>query len=173
MKYGLEWDDTMGPCGVFFGLRQIQDIFDICHDMEKLCPDAWLISYSDPMAMIGWAINDYTHIKNIGICPNQHGLAVELARYASVPFDEISYWLAGITHFSWYIEFKWKGKDAYPRLREKFKGDVCSWPDAGSRYDPVLGHQVGFDLVAVEIFKKFGYFTNGTSGDLAKYVHTL
>ena len=44
LKYGLEWDDTMGPCGVFFGLRQIQDTFDICHDMEELCPDAWLIA---------------------------------------------------------------------------------------------------------------------------------
>ena len=71
MKRGLEiQSDAMGVGGVFSGLRHIPDILDICHNMEEVCPDAWLLNYSNPMAMICWAINDYSKIKNVGLCPN-------------------------------------------------------------------------------------------------------
>jgi len=63
-------------------------------------PDAWLLNYSNPQAMICWAMNDYTKIKNVGLCPNQRNLAEDLARNAGVPFNEVSYWLAGINHFA-------------------------------------------------------------------------
>jgi len=82
-KYGINQAvaDTLGPGGVFYGLRHIPVILDICHDMEKLCPDALLLNYTNPMAMICWAVNDYTHIKNVGLCHSVQGTSAELSRY--------------------------------------------------------------------------------------------
>ena len=165
LKYGLEASpDQLGTGGVFGALRQIPAVLDICHDMEKLCPDAWLLNYSNPMAMICWAINDYSHIKNIGLCPNAHGGADRLAKYAGAPLEEVSYWAAGINHFTWYLEFRVRGDDAYPLLREKFKDpDVYLQPD-------YFGKGVEVDRVEVEMLKNFGYFTSGSQAHLSMYL---
>jgi len=163
-KYGIKQavGDTIGPGGVFYGLRHIPVLLDICHDMEDLCPDAWLINYTNPMAMICWAINDYTQIKNVGLCHSVQGTAAELARYLGAPINEISYWVAGINHMAWFLELKWRGRDAYPLLREKFKDpEVYSRPDA---------HWAGADIVRVEIFKAFGYFNTESSQHMSEYV---
>jgi len=163
-KYGVKQGigDTIGPGGIFYGLRHIPVILDICHDMEELCPEAWLINYTNPMAMLCWAINDYARIKNVGLCHSVQGTAAELARYVGVPFDDVSYWVAGINHMAWFLEFKWRGEDAYPLLREKFKDpNVYSGPDA---------HWAGADIVRVEIFKAFGYFNTESSQHMSEYV---
>lgn len=163
-KYGIKQGvgDTIGPGGVFYGLRHIPVLLDICHNMEDLCPDAWLINYTNPMAMICWAMNDYTRIKNVGLCHSVQGTAADLARYLGAPPDEISYWVAGINHMAWFLELKWRGKDAYPLLREKFKDPkVYSRPDA---------HWAGADIVRVEIFKAFGYFNTESSQHMSEYV---
>ena len=164
VKYGVNEaiGDTIGPSGVFYGLRNIPVILDICHDMEELCPDAWLINYSNPMAMTCWAINDYTHIRNVGLCHSVQGTSRELARYIGVPLAEISYWVAGINHMAWFLELKWHGEDAYPLLREKFKD-----PEIYSRSD---AHWAGADNVRVEIFKAFGYFNTESSRHMSEYV---
>jgi len=163
-KYGIRQGvgDTIGPGGVFYGLRHIPVLLDICHDMEDLCPDAWLINYTNPMAMICWAMNDYTRIKNVGLCHSVQGTAAELARYLGAPLDEISYWVAGINHMAWFLELKWRGRDAYPLLKEKFKDpEVYSRPNA---------HWAGADIVRVEIFKAFGYFNTESSQHMSEYV---
>jgi len=163
-KYGIRQGigDTIGPGGVFYGLRHIPVLLDICHDMEELCPDALLINYTNPMAMICWAMNDYTNVKNIGLCHSVQGTTAELARYLGAPLDDISYWVAGINHMAWFLELKWSGKDAYPLLREKFKDPgVYSKPDA---------HWAGADIVRVEIFKAFGYFNTESSQHMSEYV---
>src|SRR3989337_231031 len=79
------------------------------------------MNYSNPMAMICWAENDYFRIKNIGLCLSIQGTAGDLARYLGAPQEELSYWVAGINHMAWFLELKWRGKDAYPLLREKSK----------------------------------------------------
>jgi len=163
-KYGVKQGvgDTIGPGGVFYGLRHIPVLLDIGHDMEDLCPDAWLINYTNPMAMLCWAMNDYTHIKNVGLCHSVQGTAMELAKYLGAPFNEISYWVAGINHMAWFLELKWRGKDAYPLLRERFKDpNVYSKPNA---------HWAGADIVRVEIFKAFGYFNTESSQHMSEYV---
>ena len=162
-KYGVESSpDAMGTGGVFGGLRQVQAILDICRDMEKLCPHALLMNYCNPMAIICWAVNDYTRIKCVGLCPNPRNLAESLARYISAPMDEITYWVAGLNHFSWYLEFKWRGVDAYPLLREKFKDpDVYMKPD-------YFGKGVEVSITEVEMMKNFGYFTTG-GGHITMY----
>jgi len=163
-KYGVKQGigDTIGPGGVFYGLRHIPVLLDICRDMEELCPEAWLINYTNPMAMLCWAMNDYTHVKNVGLCHSVQGTAGELARYLGAPFEEISYWVAGINHMAWFLELKWRGRDAYPLLRERFRDpEVYSRPDA---------HWAGADIVRVEIFKAFGYFNTESSQHMSEYV---
>jgi alpha-galactosidase len=154
----------MGTGGVFGAVRQIPAILDICHDMEKLCPNALLINYSNPMAMICWAINDYSHIKAVGLCPNAHGGATRLANYAGAKYEVCSYWAAGINHFTWYLDFRVKGEDAYPLFRKKFQDPkVYMQPD-------YFGKGVTVDVVEVEMLKNFGYFTSGSQAHLSMYM---
>lgn len=163
-KYGIVQGvgDTIGPGGVFYGMRQIPVVLDICHDMEELCPDAWLLNYSNPMAMICWAVNRYTRIKNVGMCHSVQSSSSELARYLGAKLEDISYWVAGINHMAWFLELKWGGKDAYPVLRERFMdASLYSRPDA---------HWAGADIVRVEIFKAFGYFVTESSQHMSEYV---
>jgi alpha-galactosidase len=163
-KYGVVQGvgDTIGPGGVFYGLRHIPVILGLCRDMEELCPEAWLINYTNPMAMICWAINDYGRIRNVGLCHSVQGTATELAHYIGAPLDEVSYWVAGINHMAWFLELKWRGADAYPLLRKRFEDPhAYSGPDA---------HWAGADIVRAEVFKAFGYFNTESSQHMSEYV---
>ena len=159
-KYGVHHSvgDTVGPAGVFYGLRHIPLLLSISHDMEDHCPDALLMNYTNPMAMICWALNDYTRIKNIGLCHSVQGTAEQLASFLGVPIDEVSYWVAGINHMAWFLKLHWRGKDAYPLLAEKFKD-----PNVYSRSSRP-------DTVRVLIFKAFGYFNTESSRHMSEYV---
>jgi len=161
-KYGIYegHGHIVGPSGVFFGLRHTAVLLDICRDMEELCPDAWLLNYTNPMAILCWGMNDYTHIKNVGLCHSVQGTARELANYLGVPFDELSYWVAGINHMAWFLELKWRGEDAYPLLRQKL-------PEIYSRR---IAGDWKADIVRAEIFKAFGYFNTEASLHMSVYV---
>jgi alpha-galactosidase len=164
LKYGVDQGDMacIGSGGAFDSIRHVPPILQICHDMEELCPNALLLNYTNPMATITWSINDYTKIKSIGLCHSVYSTAKTLSKYIDKPFEEISYWVAGLNHFAWFLEFKWRGEDAYPLLREKFKDpSVYSGSDA---------HYAGADIVRAEMFKTFGYYVTESSGHCASYV---
>jgi len=156
LKYGVnqEVGDTLGPGGVFRGLRTIPVLLDICLDMEELCPDALLINYANPMAMNCWAMNKATKIKNVGLCHSVQGTAMQLASYIKVPYEDVSYWVAGINHQAFFLEYKYKGKDAYPLI----------WKALGKKevYDR--------DKVRFEMMKYLGYFITESSHHLGEYV---
>jgi alpha-galactosidase len=163
-KYGVDESagDTIGPLGVFFGLRNVPVILDICRDMAELCPQALLINYTNPLAIIGWSVSDYTKIKNVGICNGVAGTAGDLAKYMGIPQDELSYWIGGINHMAWFLDLRWQGRDVYPLLKEKFKDPaVYSGKDA---------HVFGADIVRAEVFKAFGYYCTETSPHLSEYL---
>ena len=164
LKHGVDQGvgDTLGPGGVFYGARHVPVILEICHDMEELCPDAWLLNYTNPMAIISWAVSDYTRIKNVGLCHSVQSTSAQLAKYMGVPYDEISYWVAGINHMAWFLELKWRGKDAYPLLREKLNNSAI--------YSGHEAHWAGADVVRAEIFKAFGYFVTESSVHMSEYV---
>jgi alpha-galactosidase len=164
VKYGVEDSpDTIGAGGVFYGLRHAQVILDICRDMEELCPKAWLFNYTNPMVINTWIANDYSRIKGVGLCHSVPNTAAQLAKYMGKPREEISYWVAGINHMSWFLELKWRGKDAYPLLREKFKDPAAySGKDADDWHVP--------DIVRAEIFKAFGYYVTESSMHMGTYV---
>jgi alpha-galactosidase len=164
MTYGVDESagDTIGPLGVFFGLRNVPVIIDICRDMAELCPKALFINYTNPLAIIGWAVSDYTRIKNVGICNGVQSTAADLAKYLGIPKDELSYWIGGINHMAWFLELKRHNQDVYPLLREKFEDPLI--------YSEQDAHVFGPDIVRAEVFKAFGYYCTETSPHLSEYL---
>jgi len=144
-------------------------LLDICEDMEELCPNALLINYSNPMAINCWAINKATNIKNVGLCHSVQGTARQIAAYIRVPYEEISYWVAGINHMAWFLEFRWKGKDAYPLLREVVENpgrwDMLDVQDEYKKAGIPLK-----DIVRFQVMKKFGYFVSESPFHMSEYV---
>src|SRR4029079_3549316 len=118
-KYGLRQTiaDTLGIGGIMRGLRTIPVILDICRDMEELCPDALLLNYVNPMAMLCWAVDRATSIKSVGLCHSVQVTAEHLADEIAVPIEEITYRAAGINHMAFYLTFERDGVDLYPEIR--------------------------------------------------------
>ncbi len=155
-KYGLRQTiaDTLGIGGIMRGLRTIPVIFDICRDMEELCPDALLLNYVNPMAMLCWAVDRATSIKSVGLCHSVQGTAEQLAEDIGVPIEEITYRSAGINHMAFYLTFERDGVDLYPEIRRV--------------YDE--GRQPNWNLVRYEVLKNFGYFVTESSEHFSEYV---
>jgi alpha-galactosidase len=119
-KYGIDINvgDTRGPSGIFRFLRTINPMMDVIHDMEKVCPNAVLLNYTNPMAMLVSAIQKQTFVSTTGLCHSVQGTAMMLAEWIGAPYEEIDYTCAGINHQAWYLEYKWKGQDAYPLIHK-------------------------------------------------------
>jgi alpha-galactosidase len=155
LKYGLDQciGDTLGPGGVFRALRSIPVMLDLAKDMEELCPDALILQYVNPMAMVGWALGT-TNVQFVGLC---HGVQTTLdliSGYVDIPKEEIDYLCAGINHMGWFLKLEHNGVDLYPTLRENFEKP---------------GYYVN-EKVRGEVFRHFGYFMTESTGHLAEYV---
>ena len=122
-KYGVDINqgDTRGPAGIFRALRTIPVMLDICRDIEALCPNAVVLNYTNPMAMLCRAMQGQSRVNVTGLCHSVQGTASMLAKWIGAPEEEITYLCAGINHQAWYLNFKWNGKDAYPMIREAVK----------------------------------------------------
>lgn len=156
LKYGIDQavGDTLGPGGVFRGLRTIPVLLDIMMDMEELCPDALFLNYANPMAINCWAINAASKIRNVGLCHSVQGTAEDIADYIGAPLEEVSYKCAGINHMCWFLEYRWRGRDVYPLLKEKYNDEKTY-----SR-----------DIVKFEVLRHFGYFVSESSYHMSEYV---
>jgi alpha-galactosidase len=119
-KYGIDTNigDTRGPSGIFRALRTIPVMLSIARDMERICPDATMLNYTNPMVMLCRAMQRETSIKLAGLCHSVQGTAEMLARWIGAPMSEITYTCAGINHMAWYLTYEWNGKDAYPLIRQ-------------------------------------------------------
>src|SRR5512140_1616689 len=119
-KYGVDINvgDTRGPSGIFRFLRTLPPMMDIVRDMEKYCPKAILLNYTNPMAMLCGAIQRQTFIPTTGLCHSVQGTAAMLADWIGAPHNEITYTCAGINHMAWYLDYKWNGQDAYPLINK-------------------------------------------------------
>lgn len=120
MKYGVDINvgDTRGVAGIFRALRTIPVMVDIAKDMEKYCPNALMLNYTNPMAMLCRAIDRETDILVTGLCHSVQGTSEMLAGWIGAPYDEITYTCAGINHTAWYVDFRWNGEDAYPLIHK-------------------------------------------------------
>jgi alpha-galactosidase len=119
-KYGVDTNigDTRGPSGIFRALRTIPVMLSIVKDMERYCPDAVMLNYTNPMAMLCRAMQRESFIRTTGLCHSVQGTAMMLARWIGAPMDEIAYTCVGINHLAWYTRYEWNGRDAYPLIRE-------------------------------------------------------
>jgi alpha-galactosidase len=155
-SYGVDQSvaDTVSPGGIFRTLRTAPVMLEICHDVKKMCPDALVLNYTNPMAMLCWILNEATGVRLLGLCHSVQGTSHQLASYIGKPYNEISYWVAGINHMAWFLRFYWKGKDAYPLLREAMEN-----PDIYAK-----------DKVRFDIFRHFDAFVTESSTHMSEYV---
>jgi alpha-galactosidase len=155
-KYGVDINvgDTRGPSGIFRFLRTLPDMMDIVRDMEKVCPDAVLLNYTNPMALLVSAIQKQTFIKVTGLCHSVQGTAVMLADWIGAPYDEIDYLCAGINHQAWYLNYRWNGKDAYPMIHKA----ITERPDVYNE-----------EQVRNEMYLALGYYVTESSGHNSEY----
>ena len=154
-KFGVDTNvgDTRSVSGVFRALRTIPVMLNICRDIERYCPDAILLNYTNPMAMLCRAMQRETSVKVSGLCHSVQGTAEMLARWIKAPMDEITYVCAGINHQSWYLQFARNGRDVYPELRQAVKKKKI--------YNE--------EIVRNEMFMHLGYYVTESSGHNSEY----
>ncbi len=119
-QYGLRGQtiaDTLGIGGIMRGLRTIPVLLDVCRDLEAVSPDALLLNYVNPMAMLCWAVAESSPIRTVGLCHSVQGTAKELA--TDLGLDAVDYHVAGINHMAFFLRLEHDGDDLYPRLRER------------------------------------------------------
>ncbi|OZB91241.1 alpha-galactosidase [Paenibacillus sp. XY044] len=154
-KYGVDINvgDTRGPSGIFRALRTIPVMLDICRDIERYCPQAVFLNYTNPMAMLCRAMQSETNVTVTGLCHSVQGTASMLARWIGAPKEEITYLCAGINHQAFYLDFRWNGQDAYPLIRE------------------AMNHQDIYneEQVRNEMFLHLDYYVTESSGHNSEY----
>ena len=156
-KYGLRQTigDTLGIGGIFRALRTIPVMFDFARDMEEVCPDAWFLNYTNPMAMLSGAMQRYTGIHTVGLCHSVQVCAPTLMKHAGMEYDEtVQYKIAGINHQAWLLEISRNGEDLYPEIKRR-----CA----------AITEKHG-DMVRLEIMKRFGYYVTESSEHSAEYM---
>ncbi len=154
-KYGVDINvgDTRGPAGIFRTLRTIPVMLDICRDIENYCPEAVVLNYTNPMAMLCRAMQGQSKVNVTGLCHSVQGTAKMLAKWIGAPMDEITYTCAGINHQAFYLEYKWNGKDAYPLIRKAIEKEEI--------YNE--------EIVRNEMFMHLDYYVTESSGHNSEY----
>jgi alpha-galactosidase len=155
-KYGVRQTigDTIGIGGIFRGLRAIPVLRSIGDDLAAVAPDAYLLNYSNPMAMLPWSVYAGSPFERVvGLCHSVRDTHRFLAGLVEVPVADIDFVTAGFNHQAFVLKFEHEGRDLYPRLREAIAAD----PELQRR-------------VRVEIFRNFGYFPTESSEHNAEYV---
>ena len=154
-KYGVNINvgDTRGPAGIFRALRTIPVMLDICKDIERYCPEAIFLNYTNPMAMLCRAMQGESKVKVTGLCHSVQGTAEMLAKWIGAPMEEITYLCAGINHQAWFLEFKRNDKDVYPLIKEAVKR-------------PEIYNE---EQVRNEMFLHLDYYVTESSGHNSEY----
>ena len=137
----LTTGDTVGAGGWSRALRTVPVFQAIAADMHELCPDAWLLNYTNPMSVICRTLEKTTDLKVVGLCHGIEGTTRHIAEFMHVPVGELSVRAAGINHLQWILELTRNGEDFYPEFKAALE----------SRSDPEWG-------VSQELMDIYGYF---------------
>ena len=159
-KYGLRQTigDTLGIGGIMRGLRTIPVMAGFAADMEEVCPDAWLLNYTNPMAMLAGYMQRYTGVKTIGLCHSVQVCSERLLKDLGME-DKVEgrkELIAGINHMAWLLDIRDKnGVDLYPEIKaralERMQDPEC------------------LDKVRLDYIKHFGYYCTESSEHNAEY----
>lgn len=163
-KYGLRQTiaDTLGIGGIFRALRTIPVLADFAEDMQAVCPRAWFLNYTNPMAMLSGFLQRYTDVKTVGLC---HSVQVctrsllktlEMTDEVTGPFTEK---IAGINHMAWLLELRdAAGNDLYPEIRRRAAAVLENPTEAAKN-----------NLVRLDYIRRFGYYCTESSEHNAEY----
>lgn len=154
-KYGLlqTIGDTLGVGGVFRGLRTIPRTLEIARDIADVgAPGCTFLNYTNPMAMLCMAADHAVGVPMVGLCHSVQGTSQQLANYAGLDYRHVTYRVAGINHMAFFLDYKYRGQDAYPLLFELLK-------------DPSFGR----DKVRFEMMRRLGYFVTESSEHQSEY----
>lgn len=155
-KFGLRQTiaDTLGIGGIFRALRTIPVMIDFAEDMKAVCPNAWFLNYTNPMAMLTGAMLRMTDIKTVGLCHSVQVCATNLCMMLGLPSDNLKWQIAGINHQGWLLRISRNGEDLYPEIRRRAQ----------------LPENRGKDDVRFELMKRFGYYVTESSEHTSEYV---
>ena len=156
-KFGLRQTiaDTLGIGGIFRALRTIPVMLDFAEDMQAVCPNAWFLNYTNPMAMLTGAMLRETSVKTVGLCHSVQVCAESLFKSIGMENDpDIQTKIAGINHMAWLLEITKDGKDLYPEIKAKAAALT-------EKHD---------NMVRLEIMKRFGYYVTESSEHNAEYM---
>lgn len=158
LEYGVSQNigDTIGPGGLFKGLRTIPVWIDILHDCEDLCPEAVVLNYTNPMNMMCLAASRTSSMQVVGLCHSVQGTSRMLAKVAGVPYDVVRWKCAGINHLAWFTEFDGPSGSLYPVLFELARNRQSEFATA----EPVRS----------DVMLHFGAFVTESSGHLSEYL---
>ena len=167
-RYGLHQTigDTLGIGGIMRAIRTIPVMLQLAKEMEVLCPDALLLNYVNPMAMLCWAIAESSDIQAIGLCHSVQHTAAQLAHDLEILETDLDYVAAGINHMSFFLKLEEITElgniDLYPQLRERAKGQIP--------FRKVSKTVALSDAVRYEVFRRTGFFVTESSEHFAEYV---
>ena len=157
-KFGLKQTiaDTLGIGGIFRALRTIPVMMDFARDMEAVCPDAWFLNYTNPMAMLTGAMLRMTGVKTVGLCHSVQSCVSGLLKKLDMDVEQPIQWkIAGINHQAWLLEVTKDGADLYPEIKKR-----ALQKNASMRHD---------DMVRFEIMRRFGYYVTESSEHNSEY----
>jgi alpha-galactosidase len=159
-KYGLRQTigDTLGVGGIFRAMRTIHVLKEFAKDIEEVCPNAWFLNYTNPMAMLTGYMLRYTKIKTVGLCHSVQGCSEGLLRALGME-DKLEgrrEKIAGINHMGWLLEITDKdGNDLYPEIRKRAKEK-----NATEKHG---------DMVRYDYIDKLGYYCTESSEHNSEY----
>jgi alpha-galactosidase len=160
LEYGVSQNigDTIGPGGLFKGLRTIPVWLDILRDVRRLCPQALVLNYTNPMNMMCLAAaRAVPEVRVVGLCHSVQGTSRMMARYAEVEYERVRWECAGINHLAWFTRLDGPdGESLYPKLMEMAR-------DRGSEFSRA-------EPVRTDMMLHFGAFITESSGHLSEYV---
>ncbi|NQU43055.1 alpha-glucosidase/alpha-galactosidase [bacterium] len=165
-KYGLRQTiaDTLGIGGIFRGLRTIPVMLDFVREMEEVCPEAWLLNYTNPMSILTGAMLQGTSVKTVGLCHSVQVCARALFNAAKMhitAYPNLKWKTSGINHMGWLIELKDGNRDLYPEVKKAaFKRLDAARKKGGEKFG---------DMVRLEMMRNFGYYVTESSEHSAEY----
>lgn len=156
LKYGIDQciGDTIGPGGIFKALRTVPSWIDILKDVDRYCPRALVMNYTNPMSIMTLGATRHTDQPFVGLCHSVQGTSRHIANLAGIPYEELVWRCGGINHMAWFTELTHRGEDVYPILR------AAAEDEEFREGDPVR----------IEIMKQFGYYVTESSGHFSEYV---
>ncbi len=154
-KYGVDINigDTRSVSGIFRALRNIPVMLEICRDIEKYCPNAIFLNYTNPMPTLCGAMLKHSNVEVTGLCHSVQGTVKMLAEWLDIPYEEITYKCMGVNHQAFYTVLRHNNEDLYPKLRKLMEN-----PEYFNK-----------EQVRNEMFLKLGYYVTESSGHNSEY----